>query len=193
MLSMRFKNSKGALDLSKELGNLEDLLGKSPAMKKLLGDWAKQFVEPALKESASEISLTGRLASRARARIQGSRRGYNLDVGAPYVKYALIQERGGTIEPKNKPLLLVPLYDDKKSLGRRKMPRDFANTFTLPSKSHPGEKTIYQRQGRGKNAKAVPIFALKKLVNIPPQKWITKAMEKSYPILTSLLRGAKLI
>lgn len=193
MLSMRFRNSKGMADITTDLGNLELLLSKSPAVRAMLEEWAKSLVEPALKDEASNIALTGKLASRVRARIQGSRRGYRLDVGAPYVKYAMMQERGGTIVPKHAPLLTVPIYDGKKSLTPRKRPSDYSNTFTLPSKSVPGEKTMYQRQGRGRNARAIPIFALKKLVNIPPQYWITKAMEKSYPQLTALLRGAKLI
>lgn len=200
IVSMRYRNSKGIGDLSKELTDLELMIKKNPAVRLLLEDWVKQFVEPALREEASKISLTGRLAQRARAKLVGSRQGYRLEVGAPYVKYAMMQEAGrsekhGTqpLTPRSAPLLLVPIYNNKSQLASRKRPSDYSNTFTRPSKSTPGEKVIYQRTGRGKNAKATPIFALKKLVNIPPQRWITKAMQTAYPELTALLKASRVL
>jgi hypothetical protein len=87
------------------------------------------------------------------------------EIGAPGIKYARIQELGGTITPKKAKFLAIPLPAALSSTGIPLMPgpRDWPNTFCRKSKA--GNLIIFQKRG----TTIVPLYVLKLSVTIPPR------------------------
>ena len=98
------------------------------------------------------------------------------------VKYADILDRGGTIRPRVKQYLTIPL-------GKTKgWARNFKNTFIQKSKA--GNLIIFQKIGK---KKIKPLFLLKKSVKIPAFKWFANTIKKMRPDLTRALSKREIL
>lgn len=93
------------------------------------------------------------------------------------VKYARIQEKGGTIRPKKAKYLTVPFPGIK---GRA---ANYPNTFVLKSKA--GNLLIVQRQGK---SGFKPLFSLKSKVTIPASHFLSESIDQMRPDLRRSLK-----
>jgi hypothetical protein len=85
------------------------------------------------------------------------------------IKYANLQEYGGTIRPVNRKYLAIPIAG---ALGRRGIPKkssplDYPNGFFF--KSSRGNLLFGQMVGKGKRKKLELLYSLRKSVKIPPR------------------------
>jgi hypothetical protein len=96
--------------------------------------------------------------------------------GTKSVKYAMIQDKGGTVTAKGK-YLTIPFK------GVKGNARSFDNTFV--SKSKAGNLIIFQNLGKGK---IKPLFALKHSVTIPASNWFTGAIDTNKPLLDEMMK-----
>ncbi len=89
-------------------------------------------------------------------------------IGGGVVKYAALQEYGGVVKPTRAKFLAIPLEAAKTAAGvsRYVSPRDLSDTFIRGG-------IIYQNQ----DGKAVPMFALRKSVRIPPRLGVRETWE----------------
>lgn len=92
------------------------------------------------------------------------------------VKYAAIQEFGGTIKPKGK-YLAIPLPAALNANGTPKKagPREWKNTFVAMSKN--GNLIIFLKEGAG----ITPLYVLKTSVTIPPRLGMRKTLDAGLP------------
>lgn len=97
--------------------------------------------------------------------------------GRRTVKYARIQEEGGTIRPRQAKYLTVPFPGIK---GRAS---NYQNTFVLKSKA--GNLLIVQKQEKGGFK---PLFSLKSSVNIPASHFLSESINQMKPDLRKSLR-----
>jgi len=134
-------------------------------------------IERALKGNLSGALLrvrSGRLRSSIGSRVDTEEAGLVGRIGSGVrqgerVRYATIQELGGTIRPRLKQFLTIPLDAAKTASGvARGKARDFDDTFIQKSTS--GNLIIFQNKGRNG---IVPLFALKKSVDIPASKYLS--------------------
>lgn len=87
-----------------------------------------------------------------------------------------IHETGGTIRPKNKKFLTIPLPDAQNSRGiAPPFARQWKNTFVAETKK--GNLIIFQRRA----TKIVPLYLLKKSVTIKPRLGLRTELMKSIP------------
>lgn len=85
------------------------------------------------------------------------------------VVYANIHETGGTITPKNVSYLTIPLQAAMTPARvLRKSAREWSDTFVRKG-------VIFQNQG----GKAVPLFLLRKSVNIPARHYMSRTLAES--------------
>lgn len=109
------------------------------------------------------------------------------------VKYAPIQETGGTIRAKNKytgvpggPYLNIPLTANKTGAGvMRRDARSIFSTGGFIIKSKAGNYLVMSGEG-------IPMFVLKKQVTIPARLGMQKAVEEQVPTLLSTLNDTLL-
>jgi len=101
---------------------------------------------------------------------------------AKEVKYAHIQEKGGTVRAKNVKYLTIPFPGVK---GRA---RNFPDSFVLKSKA--GNLIIAERKGK---SGIRPLFTLKKEVTLPAQHWLSDSINEMSPLLYKLLSPAELL
>lgn len=120
---------------------------------------------------------TGLLAASMTFRVEG---GSKLTVGTP-LKYARIQNEGGTVVPRNGKFLTIPLSPPLTVSQRRvSKARDFADTFVYWFRRKGGEVAGLIMWKRGKRSKPVPIFLLVKKVTIkarPFLRWTDTALQ----------------
>jgi len=84
------------------------------------------------------------------------------------VKYAAIQERGGTIVPKNAGALAIPINDE----ARHRKPR----SFNLKMIKRQGRPPLLVRDVGGKFKRSDIMYVLKKSVRIPPHYYMRNTM-----------------
>lgn len=93
------------------------------------------------------------------------------------VKYAKIQEYGGTIRPKKKKWLTVPIGEALTPSGApRGSARDFKGTFFAWSRK--GNLILFGQSPVGGGKKIVPLFVLKKMVRIPGRAYMKPSLEE---------------
>lgn len=144
-------------------------------------------------------------------RVEQTNRGLSAVIGSGIhnakgrVPYANILERGGTITAKGK-YLAIPLRAALTRAGASKMPspRDFKSTFVQRSKK--GNLIIFQALGKtptgrkrlkgyigagGEKIKSniVPLFVLKKSVNIPPKKYMAITLAQMKPRIFQIMNA----
>lgn len=153
---------------------------------------------------------TGTLAKSIQWRVGQSNGGLTAFIGANVltgkrVPYADILERGGTITAKRK-YLAIPLRAALTRAGTSKMPspRDFKDTFVQRSKK--GNLIIFQSLGKtpsgskrlkgyigagGEKIKSniVPLFILKKSVNIPPKRYMAVTLAQMKPRIYQIMNA----
>lgn len=106
------------------------------------------------------------------------------EVGPRGVKYAAIQELGGTIRPKDARALTVPLI--KEAEGERA--RNFPDLkFIPPSRSNPDNKTVGILARELANGRLKPYYVLRTEVTIPPKHYIADAVSESEKGINSIL------
>lgn len=88
------------------------------------------------------------------------------------VKYARIQEKGGTVKPRTKKWLTIPIG------GTQGRAANFPNSFFIKSKA--GNILLVERRGK-KGLR--PLFVLKKSVDIPARYYLEKSMNQMKPSL----------
>lgn len=93
------------------------------------------------------------------------------------LKYARIQELGGTITPKRAKFLTIPLPAALDSSGcpLKSKARDWPNTFCARSKA--GNLLIFQRRGK----MIVPLYVLRTSVTIPPRLNMRTTLDAGIP------------
>lgn len=139
--------------------------------------WAETDLDAQTQEVLAGKVLhrrTGHLASSTRWKVRPSKKSVLLDLKSG-VPYANIHEYGGTIRPKRKKFLTVPLPAAQTPAGVTKPLKGFKNTFIIRSRS--GGLLIVQDTGDGG---IIPLFVLKKKVKIPARKWASKAVAKAW-------------
>mgnify|MGYP001119816132 CR=1 FL=1 len=90
--------------------------------------------------------------------------GLSVEMGSPE-PYAGVQHRGGTIRPRRRRALTVPI--SPRSYGRRA--RDFRGLFKVPARSGDPDTlgVLAVREGR----RLVPLFVLRRQVRLPARPW----------------------
>ena len=98
-------------------------------------------------------------------------------IGAPGVKYALIQETGGVISAKNGKFLAIPLPAAMTSDGVPLLPgpRNWPNTFVARTKN--GNLVIFMKKG----VQIVPLYVLKPQVTIPARLKMGETLDTGLP------------
>lgn len=95
--------------------------------------------------------------------------------------YAGIQEEGGTIKPRNKKFLAIPLPNANVPVG--KWPRDYGDKLTLiPRKGKPALLAIVTKK------KVTPMFVLVPSATITGKGYIARAKEDALPVVTQMMR-----
>jgi hypothetical protein len=205
------------IDLSGALAKTATLARTPQAARKCLQRWGSETVL-VLRRSAAGMKSSGRKSGQL-ARAVGMRMmGNVLTVGTNVqkktdVKYAKIQDEGGTIKALNKffsianlpgrprlgPFLTIPLGNTKGRVA------DYKNTFNIRSKSgnflvmqssratgSMTTKRVYDpltgRRTRGApKATMKPLFVLKSRVTLPPTDWFSRPMFEQLPILNQYM------
>jgi len=91
--------------------------------------------------------------------------------------YARIQDEGGTIKPKTRQNLSIPLSPEAKTVG--KWPRHFARGRLFFMKSKRGNKLLAESVGRGKRARLVLHYLLRPTVQIDGKRYLDAAQKGS--------------
>lgn len=97
------------------------------------------------------------------------------------VDYGDIQERGGTVMPKTAQFLAIPLEAMQTGMGVARgtarqvieAPGAFGFTGTFFRKG-----VLFGKEGSGKSASIIPLFALKSSVIIPPHWYLADTLEE---------------
>lgn len=151
-----------------------------------LDDYALLDLDPRVQENLAGTILnrrTGNLAARTRvtkATVTGTQARISIQTNG--IPYGLIHETGGTIVPKTKQFLTIPLPGAltpsgvlRKSAGElQQNPSPFDTTFI-----HDG--TIIGER----NDRLTPLFILRKKVEIPARRWASSAVDST---INSLLK-----
>lgn len=87
--------------------------------------------------------------------------------------YAGIQDQGGTIHAKNK-MLSIPLSNR----AEKRWPRDWGDELFFV-KTKAGKALLAERVGRGKSAKLLVHYVLKRSVDISPKGYIGAALDSA--------------
>ncbi len=185
------KDMTGALKKTQALANVPK------AFKKTVTAWAADSVKE-LKRSASDMKKsgpgrkTGQLARSVGMKVTGdAEKSMSVAVGTGVggtlaSKYAKIQDEGGTIKPKNKKYLAIPLP------GTKGVPANFPDAFIIKSKK--GNLLIVQRKWKkvrgGENSRQTNnlelLFALKKEVTLPATQWFSRPMRQRLAYLEAM-------
>jgi phage gpG-like protein len=111
-------------------------------------------------------SMDFRMTTDYEARVGDLRAGSN-------VKYAAMQEFGGTITPKKGKYLAIPIYRGAESTTMPRSPRDFSDLFFLRLA---GKPFLARKSGRA-GARLELMFALKTSVTIRPHNYLRNAFD----------------
>lgn len=159
--------------------------------RRAMDDYALLDLDPQIQRNLAGGILgrrTGQLATRTRvtkATITG--RNVSMAIETNGIPYGLIHETGGTIRPKTKQFLTIPLPDAmtaagvvRKSAGElQQNPSPFDTTFI-----HEG--TIIGE----KNDKLTPLFLLRKKAVIPERRWASRSVDETLnKLLDRLSKG----
>jgi len=125
---------------------------------------------------------SGKLRRSVRMDVHDKGNLYELAVGTRGSKYARIHEKGGTITPKRKKYLTIPLP------GIKGWARNYPNAFVIKSKK--GNLLIVERSGK---TDLKPLFVLKKSVKIPETRWLSKSIEHKRSMLTNMLQPREVL
>lgn len=112
---------------------------------------------------------------------------YKVTLKTP-LPYASIHDEGGIIRPKKKKFLTVPLPAALTPAGvLRGKATSFKNTFI--DKTDDGDLIIFQNKnkGEGKEDEIIPLFVLKKKVEIPARKWFSSAVDDTADVFFAML------
>jgi len=145
-----------------------------------MDDYALLDLDPAVQQNLAGTILnrrTGNLAARTRvtkATVTGQRVSISIETNG--VPYGLIHETGGTIRPKSKQFLTIPLPGAltpsgvlrKSAAELQQNPSPFDTTFI-----HDG--TIIG----DRNDNLTPLFILRKSVEIPARRWASSAVDST--------------
>ncbi len=159
--------------LMKRLPRLARLLTESVrrTLREELTDFVSQFTQRRLtRRGAASVGVrTGRLRRGLRHEVTGGRvrevagRVW-FDMPRELESVPIVHEEGATIRPRRAQYLAVPLKAAMTAAGvLRRPPRDWPNTFVIPSKGPKAKFLIVRRRGRG----IEPLFALVDSVTIP--------------------------
>jgi hypothetical protein len=154
-----------------------------------LDDYALLDLDPRVQENLAGTILnrrTGNLAARTRvtkATVTATQARISIQTNG--IPYGLIHETGGTIVPKTKQFLTIPLPGAltpsgvlRKSAGElQQNPSPFDTTFI-----HDGT-IIGDRNGR-----LTPLFILRKKVEIPARRWASSAVDSTINLLLKRLQ-----
>ena len=177
------------VDITKAVKKTKTLQNLPKATKYQLTAWGSEFVRY-LKQTATKGryigkykggARTGQLSRGIKKRVLALGNMFKLEVGTQGVKYARILEKGGTITPKRKQWLTVPLP------GVKGWARDYTDAFIIKSKK--GNLLIVERKGK-RGLK--PLFVLKKSVKIPAFHWLEKSLRDRRGKLDVMLGKARL-
>lgn len=149
------------------------------AAKEAIDDYALLDVEPAVQRNLAGGILerrTGQLAARTRVtRPKVTARQVSFAIETNNIPYGLIHEVGGTIRPRQKKALTIPLPAAltpagvvRKTAGELlDNPSPFESTFAAKG-------VIF---GKRPNDSIEPLFALAQKVEIPARKWASSAID----------------
>ena len=182
------------VDTTEARKKLAGLAGLGKAYRWSLAKWASLVVQH-IKQSRSRFfktSPSGQLMRNVSFRhVVSSEENPKVAIGTGLsgsikTVYADIQDRGGTIRPKNKQWLTVPLPGVK---GRA---ANFPDAFIIKSKK--GNLLIVQRSWKkvrgGENYQGAglqPLFVLKKEVTLPATGWFSTPIEEMTDLLHHML------
>jgi len=177
------------IDTTEAVKKTKALMNIPKATRYQLTKWGSEF-ERYLKQ----VATTGRYIGRYKGGVRtGALRrsikqklsriadGYKLEIGTVGSKYARILERGGTIRPRRKQYLTIPLP------GVKGWARNYKNAFFIESRK--GNLLLAQKKGK-KGLK--PLFVLKKSVKIPAFRWLEKSMKDRKGKLDRMLNARQL-
>lgn len=158
---------------------------------------AALLVEGKLKENISGRLLnvrSGHLRSSIGSKVETKENGIVATIGSgarqgQRIKYADIQETGGTVRPKIRQWLTIPLDAAKTPAGvTRFSAQDVRDGSTKYKSSFIRNGIIFGVLGRG----IVPLFVLKKSVNIPASRYMSiTAKETEKEANSEILKGVK--
>jgi hypothetical protein len=185
-------------DFSEALRKTQVLKALPRAFKKVVTSWGAESVR-VLKRSAAGMQKSGRgrktgdLARNVGMEIGREENAYRTLIGTGVgntksVVYARIQDVGGTIRPKNKKYLAIPLP------GTKGVPKNFPDAFVIRSRG--GSLLIVQRKWKkvrgGENyrqsSELVPLFVLKNEVRLPATYWFSGPMRQRIEYLEEAAR-----
>jgi hypothetical protein len=182
-------------DISRATWALSRLRMMDEWTRKKITAWAASTVEHIKRQASGPLlgTRTAHLKRNTGMRVVTSASGFGVvigtgeHIGEAEVKYASIQEHGGTIKPKNKKFLAIPLP------GTKGVPANFPDAFVIKSKA--GNLLIVQRKWRkvsgGENSKLTnnltPLFVLKKEVTIKATHLLTKPINDRLPLLNEIM------
>lgn len=174
------KGKKTIAQVIKEIRDGLKLERFNQALVPAMDDYALLDLDPRIQQNLAGTILnrrTGNLAARTRvtkATVTG--RKVSITIQTNGVPYGLIHETGGTIRPKTKQFLTIPLPGAltpsgvlRKSAGElQQNPSPFDTTFI-----HDG--TIIGER----NDALTPLFILRKSVEIPARRWASGAVDST--------------
>lgn len=171
------------VDAIEARNKLAGLSGIGRAYRYILTRWSSLAIRH-IKESIRGRLLNTRTAHLSRNvgfKISGNENRPQAVLGtgippAQSVVYAQIQEKGGTIKPRNRKYLTVPLP------GIKGVAANFPDSFILKSKT--GKLLIVERDGKGGLR---PLFALKTQVQLPAREWFSTPLAEMSDLLQTMV------
>lgn len=161
--------------------------------KEALDDYILLDVDPALQRNLAGGILnrrTGQLASRTRvtqATVKGTEVSFAIETNN--VAYGLIHEVGGTIVPRTKKFLTIPLPAALTSAGvLRKTAAEFIQNPSPFAGTFAAKGVIFGKSQTGDAI--VPLFALAKKVEIPARRWASSAIDDTIDSLIARIAKA---
>jgi hypothetical protein len=163
------------VDISGAKVKISRLKQMPPLMRKKLTFWASDTLYHIKRNISGRILHvgTGQLSRNTGMKLVefgqdnfGVVLGTGPDVGLSEVKYASIQEHGGTIKPLRAKWLTIPVG------GTKGKAANYPDSFFIKSKS--GNLLLVER--RGKRGGLHPLFVLKKEVKIPASHWLSDSI-----------------
>jgi len=143
------------------------------------------LIERKLKENVGGILLkvrSSRLTSSTGSRVDVGEKDITATIGSGArtgrrVPYADIHETGGTIRPSIRAWLTIPLSAAKTEAGvTRFTAQDVRDGHTKYKSSFVRKGIIFGVQGRGRGI--VPLFVLKKSVDIPASRYLSRTADQ---------------
>lgn len=163
------------------------LLGTGKAARYQLSAWGSKAVQQVIRNVTGGIigkykggRRTGKLRRSIRFKVHGSKNDSTIEIGSWGVIYARILERGGTIRPKRKQYLTIPLP------GVQGVIRNYPGGFFKESRR--GNLLYFIKEGGGIR----PLFVLKKSVDIPAFEWLEKSIKQKRTLLDRMLDAQEL-